>query len=94
MNKEIRKVKWISINVLESVAYYSRFNPLYSHLVLKKRPKHSKIFGTSLNKSVTFFFKIAQACSIGFKSGDKVVEVRKSVYLECKVHPRCSWDEN
>ena len=44
--------------------------PRYSHLVLKKRSKHSKIFGTSLNKSVTFFFKIAQACSIGFKSGE------------------------
>ena len=29
MNKEIRKVKLISKNVLESVAYYSRFNPLY-----------------------------------------------------------------
>ena len=29
MNKEIRKVKVISRNVLESVSYYSRFNPLY-----------------------------------------------------------------
>lgn len=42
----------------------------YSHLVLKKHSKHSKIFGTSLNKSVTFFFKTAQACSMGFKSGE------------------------
>ena len=42
----------------------------YSHLVLKKHSKHSKIFGTSLNKSLTFFFKIAQACSMGFKSGE------------------------
>ena len=42
----------------------------YSHLVLKKRSKHSKTFGTSLNKSVTFFFKTAQACSMGFKSGE------------------------
>ena len=44
--------------------------PLYSHLVLKKHSRHSKIFGTSLNKSVTFFFKTAQACSMGFKSGE------------------------
>ena len=29
MNKVIRKVKLISRNVLESVAYYSKFNPLY-----------------------------------------------------------------
>ena len=29
MNKLIRKVKLISRNVLESVAYYSKFNPLY-----------------------------------------------------------------
>jgi len=29
MNKEIRKVKLISKNVLESLSYYSRFNPLY-----------------------------------------------------------------
>ncbi len=29
MNKEVRKVKLISKNVLESVAYYSGFNPLY-----------------------------------------------------------------
>ena len=29
MNKEVRKVKLISKNVLESVAYYSRFNSLY-----------------------------------------------------------------
>ena len=29
VNKSIRKVKLISKNVLESVAYYSRFNPLY-----------------------------------------------------------------
>ena len=43
---------------------------VYSHLVLKKHSKHSKIFGTSLNKSVTFFFKTAQACSMGFKSGE------------------------
>jgi len=28
MNKEVRKVKLISKNVLESVVYYSRFNPL------------------------------------------------------------------
>ena len=42
----------------------------YSYLVLKKRSNDSKILGTSLNKSVTFFFKIAQACSIGFKSGE------------------------
>ena len=43
---------------------------LYSYLVLKKRSNDSKILGTSLNKSVTFFFKIAQACSMGFKSGE------------------------
>ena len=43
---------------------------LYSHLVLKKHSRHSKIFGASLNKSVTFFFKTAQACSMGFKSGE------------------------
>ena len=42
----------------------------YSYLVLKKHSKHSKIFGTSLNKFVTFFFKTAQACSMGFKSGE------------------------
>ena len=42
----------------------------YSHLVLKKHSKHSKIFGTSLNKFVTFFLKTAQACSMGFKSGE------------------------
>ena len=29
MNRKVRKVKLISRNVLESVAYYSRFNPLY-----------------------------------------------------------------
>ena len=29
MNKEFRKVKLISKNVLESIAYYSGFNPLY-----------------------------------------------------------------
>ena len=29
MNKEVRKVKLISKNVLEFTAYYSRFNPLY-----------------------------------------------------------------
>ena len=29
MNKEIRKFKSISSNVLKSVAYYSRFNLLY-----------------------------------------------------------------
>jgi len=29
MNKEIRKVKLISKNALESLVYYSRFNPLY-----------------------------------------------------------------
>ena len=29
MNKEIRKVELISRNVLESLVYYSRFNPLY-----------------------------------------------------------------
>ena len=29
MNKEFRKVKLISKNVLEPVAYYCRFNPLY-----------------------------------------------------------------
>ena len=46
------------------------FNIFYSHLVFKKHSKHSKIFGTSLNKSVTFFFKTAQACSMGFKSGE------------------------
>ena len=30
MNKDTRKVKLISKNVLESLVYYSRFNPLYS----------------------------------------------------------------
>ena len=34
MNKEVRKVKLISKNVLESVAYYSRFNPLYSDFIV------------------------------------------------------------
>ena len=29
MNKEIRKVKLISKNVLDSLSYYSRLNPLY-----------------------------------------------------------------
>ena len=29
MNKLIRKVQLISKDVLESVAYYSKFNPLY-----------------------------------------------------------------
>ena len=42
----------------------------YYRAVLKKCSKHSKIFGISLSKSLTFFFKIAQACSIGFKSGE------------------------
>ena len=41
MNKEIRKVKSISKNVLESVVYYSNFNLLYLRLVrlsnIKKR---------------------------------------------------------
>ena len=30
MNKEIRKVKLISRNVLETLVYYSRFNILYT----------------------------------------------------------------
>ena len=29
MNKEVRKVKLISKNILESILYYSKFNPLY-----------------------------------------------------------------
>ena len=62
------------VNTLEDHhfhAFYHAFGrPSYSHLVLKKHSKHSKIFGTSLNKSVTFFFKTAQACSMGFKSGE------------------------
>ena len=41
MNKEIRKVKSISKNVLESVVYYSKFNLLYLRLAclsnIKKR---------------------------------------------------------
>ena len=41
MNKEIRKVKSISKNVLESVVYYSKFNLLYLKLArlsnIKKR---------------------------------------------------------
>ena len=34
MNKEIRKVKLISKNVLESILYYSKFNPLQHSLFL------------------------------------------------------------
>ena len=34
MNKEVRKVKLISKNVLESVAYYSRFNQLYQEEIM------------------------------------------------------------
>ena len=37
MNREIRKAKLISRNVLEFVAYYSRFNPLYKLSYYKKR---------------------------------------------------------
>ena len=41
MNKEVRKVKLISKNVLESVAYYSRFNPLYlENAFLKAHNEH------------------------------------------------------
>ena len=36
MNKEIRKVKLISKNVSESLAYYSRFNLLYTPGVAKE----------------------------------------------------------
>ena len=37
MNKEIRKVKSISKNVLESVVYYSKFNRLYNKEFLKSK---------------------------------------------------------
>lgn len=47
---------------------YNQKNVKYSYLVVKKRSKHSKIFVSPLNKSVTFLSKIAQACSIVFKS--------------------------
>ena len=36
MNKEFRKVKIISKNVLESIVYYSGFNPLYKKILGKK----------------------------------------------------------
>lgn len=35
MNKEFRKVKIISKNVLESIVYYSGFNPLYKKILGK-----------------------------------------------------------
>ena len=34
MNKEVRKIKLISKNVLESILYYSKFNPLQHSLFL------------------------------------------------------------
>ena len=40
MNKYTRKVKLISRNVLESVAYYSRFNQLYHF------PFNAKVYNT------------------------------------------------
>ena len=58
------------ISILELYSLMILNRSFYSQLVLKKRSKHSKKFGTSLNKSVTFFFEIAQACSVEFKSGE------------------------
>ena len=45
MNKEVRKVKLISRNVLESLVYYSKFNPLYFY---KKIPNILVKFKTNL----------------------------------------------
>ena len=61
--KSFQSLNQLELAIVDYIDYYS-------HLVLKKRSKHSKTFGTSLNKSVTFFFKTAQACSMGFKSGE------------------------
>jgi len=55
MNKEVRKVKLISKNVLESVAYYSRFNQLYLTVFILKE-KQTRESTTSCSK---YSFKIA-----------------------------------
>ena len=76
-NEEIQKIEqllrdssYAKYHKRLQIIYFRSKEKSYSHLVLKKHSKHSKIFGTSLNKSVTFFFKTAQACSMGFKSGE------------------------
>ena len=76
-NEEIQKIEqllrdssYAKYHKRLQIIYFRSKEKSYSHLVLKKRSKYLKILGTSLNKSVTFFFKIAQACSIEFKFGE------------------------
>ena len=76
-NEEIQKIEqllrdssYAKYHKRLQIIYFRSKEKSYSYLVLKKHSNDSKILGTSLNKSVTFFFKIAQACSIGFKSGE------------------------
>ena len=49
MNKLIRKVKLISRNVLESVAYYSKFNPLYYPTITRLYTQKEKVTSPSLS---------------------------------------------
>jgi len=51
MNKEFRKVKIISKNVLESIVYYSGFNPLYKKILGKKGITIKKRIIPDLQKS-------------------------------------------
>ena len=76
-NEEIQKIEqllrdssYAKYHKRLQIIYFRSKEKSYSHLVLKKHSNDSKILGTSFNKSVTFFFKTAQACSMGFKSGE------------------------
>lgn len=80
MNKEIRKVKLISKNVSESLAYYSRFNLLYIPGVAKEIcPAISEVFNKRLKKCAKTVHDL-----IGFEvysRTDFIVDANDKIYF-------------
>ena len=100
-NEEIQKIEqllrdssYAKYHKRLQIIYFRSKEKCYSHLVLKSTLMIQRYWGLPLIKLSLSFSRQPKLAQWDSNLVNKVVEVRKSVYLECRVHPRCSWDEN